>query len=343
MSKRVGVVIGRMQGLHNDHKNHILRAYRENDVVMILVGSSNRRVSIKNPFTYDQRCTMIALNIMDDVDLKRIIYRPLPDTSVDAIWAQNVRYIVGQQASIGDKVTLYGSDKDESTYYLHMFPEWKQSFTPDQSGFDATALRKAWFTGYQTDRAIRGTKIMEHVSDRTVMYINALPFNENLQDEWQYYQNEKARFASYPFPESLNFSCADAVFTWNDYVAFIERGRNPGKGCKALPGGFRNRGETHRAAAEREAYEETRINLPPAALAKCYRGEKLFDDGSRSLGIPRSTLAVHYDLSEMFEEMPVLYPADDAVDYMWVHRNHLDDMATTIYDDHLFIAKYFVG
>lgn len=343
MGKRVGVVIGRMQGFHDDHENHIVRASLENDIVMVLIGSSNRRVSIKNPFTYDQRCTMIYLNIMDKVDMRRVVFRPLRDTATDAEWVENVRHIVAQQANSGSTVALYGSDKDETTYYLQMFPEWNQRFTEATSGFDATALRKAWFKGYQTDRAILGTKIMDHVSPKTVMYMNALPFNENLQNEWEYYQNEAARFAGYPFPDTLNFSCADCVFTWNDYVAFIERARNPGRGCKALPGGFRNRGETHRVAAEREGYEETRINIPPAALAKCYRGEKLFDDGSRSLGIPRSTLAVHYDLSEMFDEMPVLYPADDAADYEWIHKKHLDDRATEIYDDHLFIAKHFVG
>ena len=345
MGKRVGVVIGRMQGFHNDHEGHIVRALKENDVVMVLIGSSNRRVSIKNPFTFDQRVTMIHLNLVaKGLDEGRIVYRPLPDTATDASWVENVRHCVAQQAGPNDNVALYGSDKDESTYYLNMFPEWHQRFTEATSGFDATAFRKAWFKGYQTDRAIRkDSKIMNHISEWTAIYVNALPFNANLQEEWEYYQNEAVRFGSYPFPDTLNFSCADAVFTWRDYVAFIERARNPGKGCLALPGGFRNRGERHIDAAEREGYEETRINIPPAALAKCYRGEKLFDDGSRSLGIPRSTLAVHWDLTEMFEQMPVLYPADDAADYEWIHKKHLDDRATEIYDDHMFIAKHFVG
>lgn len=344
MGKRVGVVIGRMQGFHNDHLNHILRAAASNDVVMVLLGSSNRRISIKNPFTFDQRVEMIQMNLVAvGSDHKRVIYRPLPDFATDVEWLQTVHHIVAQQANPGDKVTLYGSDKDDSTYYLNMFPGWNKSFTPALSGFDATTLRKAWFTGYQTSRAFsKIPHIAQNVSGWTIMYLDALKFNADLQDEWTYYQNEAASFTNYPFPETLNFSCADCVFTWQDYVAFITRARSPGKGCKALPGGFRNRGERYRDAAEREAYEETRINISPATLAKCYRGEKLFDDGSRSLGIPRETVAFHFDLTEMFDEKPILYPADDAADYEWIHKKHLDDRANEIYDDHLFIVKHFV-
>lgn len=344
MNKRVGVVIGRMQGLHNDHMAHIIRAVQENDVVMVLIGSSNRRISIKNPFTFEDRCTMIELNLLYRKDWQKVIYRQLPDyPHDDRVWCQTVRHLVRQQAGLGDTVTLYGSNKDESTYYLNIFPDWKQNFTPDVSGFDATHLREAWFKGYQTDRAIRNTPIMKHVSDATVAFMNNMPFNENLQAEWEYYQNEAARFANYPYPDTLNFNCGDAVVTWGDFVLFIERARNPGKGCLALPGGFRNRGERFKDTAERELYEETRINIPPAALAKCVMGSHLFDEGNRSLGIPRATLAVHYDVSGMFLDFPDVYPADDAASHEWVYKKHLDDLATSIYDDHMFIVKHFVG
>ena len=351
-NKRVGVVIGRFQGYHTEHHKHLGRAASENDVVFVLIGSTNRRQSIKNPFTAEQRRLMIVLNLDEDVFLYdgrmdyRVNIRLLHDNGDDNAWKQAViRTVEPYATGAGDIITLYGSDKDESTFYLNMFPEWRQSFTVDQTGFDATKFREAWFKGYQTTDLIRqNEKLIKHIPEGTLQYLDHVwKFNPNLQDEWSYYQQEKALFKGYPYPETLTFNCGDAVVQWMDYILFIQRAHNPGKGCLALPGGFKNRDETFSDASERELYEETRINIPPHALHKCIRGVKLFDDPRRSLGIPRTTLAVHYDVTHMFDDFPDVYPADDAASHAWIKINQLDDHAINMYDDHLFIVKHFLN
>jgi bifunctional NMN adenylyltransferase/nudix hydrolase len=164
----------------------------------------------------------------------------------------------------------------------------------------------------------------------------------DLQQEWKYYQDEALRFSGYPYKETLNFSCADAIVRWRDYFLFIIRARVPGKGCKATPGGFKNRDETFQQAAIREFYEECRPNIPPDALEKCIKATKLFDDPHRAMGIPRSTLGVYFDITDMFDDFPEIYPADDAAGYEWVHQQRLDDIAAETYDDHIFMVKHFV-
>lgn len=344
MSKRIGVLVGRFAGYHLNHHEHVSRAAKENDVVVILLGSSNRRISIKNPFTVEQRQQMIMANVYSDFDIPanvKFVFKALPDNPFDDnAWAQTVRYLVNSQARWDDEITLYGSDKDESTFYLKMFPEWKQGLTKADGDFDATALRKAWFDGHQTDRFLKN--MHGNVPYATIDFMRSLKFNEDLQDEWKYYQDEALRFKCYPYAETLNFSCGDAVVRWRDYILFIRRAHVPGKGCLATPGGFKNRNETFMDAAIRELYEETRINIPPEALKKCIKTSHLFDDPHRALGIPRSTLAVYFDVTEMFDDFPAIYPSDDAADYQWIHTNVLDDIAAQTYDDHVFMVKHLI-
>jgi bifunctional NMN adenylyltransferase/nudix hydrolase len=348
MSVKVGVVIGRFRGFHKYHMDHIVRAANENDIVMILIGSSNRRVSIKNPFTADETMRMIEENVrVEAVPNGRIppnvyiAYRFLPDNPLDnEAWADNAVHMVEPYVSSPEDVTIYGCDKDSSTFYFKLFPQWKQSLTEsDGSNFDATQLREAWFKGEQSSAHLFRMKNEGFISTETFWFLNRVRYKESLQEEWEFYQKEKERFADYPFPDTLSFSCGDAVVKWQDEILFIVRGKAPGKDCLALPGGFKNRNETFFDAAIRELYEETRMNISPAALMQCVQNDELFDDPSRSIGIPRATLAVLFDVTEMFEERPEIYPADDAVGFEWIKTNRLDDVATRIYDDHMFIVK----
>jgi len=341
-NKRVGVMIGRFEGYHSGHHAHLVRASKENDQVIVLVGSSNSRISIKNPFNAIDRAILIYQNLEADPEVEKECYFKfayLPDNPLDNdVWAQTVRQTVEPYIQ-GGVVTLYGCNKDESTFYLDMFPEWQQSFTDKGDGFDATELRKAWFESHQTGWGLGKFVSSGHISAVTHDWLSTRKFDPNLQGEWEYYKRESEMFASYPFPETLTFCCADAVIKWKDEILFIIRARNPGKDCLALPGGFKNRDESFFDAAMRECYEETRINIPPKALKQCFVWMNFYDDPHRSLGIPRCTLAVLFDVTEMFETRPEIYPADDAAGYKWIKENQIDDYARNIYDDHAHIVK----
>lgn len=54
---------------------------------------------------------------------------------------------------------------------------------------------------------------------------------------------------------------ADAVILIDGGIVLIERDRSPSKGCWVLPGGMVEDGETAREAAEREAREETGLDV----------------------------------------------------------------------------------
>mgnify|MGYP003594185718 CR=1 FL=1 len=75
----VGIFIGRFQPFHNGHKYVVDLMLQECDKVIILVGSSNTSISLKNPFNVNQRADMIAQSY-PDINSKRLVILPLRDS-----------------------------------------------------------------------------------------------------------------------------------------------------------------------------------------------------------------------------------------------------------------------
>lgn len=338
MGKRIGVLIGRFQGYHYYHHEHVRRAALENDLLVIIVGSRNQRVSIKNPWTAEERIEMIEANIKDDPELNstRIVLRVSNDHPNNNVWANWTRHIVNQFVNAEDTVTLYGCNKDASSFYLSLFPEWDQNLTELTGKYSATDLRRDWLMAGQSAAGVMNNL---WVPTATAEWLKTRQFNLNLHNEWKYYLDEQIKFSGYPFPETLNFNCGDAVVVCHDRVLMIRRKNNPGKGCLALPGGFKNRNETFHQAAVRELYEETQLEVPLRHLLGCQVDQQLFDNPARSIGIPRSTLAVMFDISKYYmdEELPKTRASDDAAGIEWVNAYDLI-FATDVFDDHAAIV-----
>lgn len=335
----LGMLIGRFQGYHNQHHRLLKKAAIENDRLVVLIGSTNCRSSLDNPFSYEERVEMIQANIDADPELDKchIEFRPLNDYGDNEVWAQQVRFIVADQGEYTTR-TLYGCNKDASSFYLEMFPDYKLSLVELESKFSATDLREAWIglgqcVGYFMTQS-------GEIPKATINWLEEREFDSNLQAEWEYYDKENKKFKDYPYPETLNFSCGDAVVYCHGKILMIKRKHNPGKGCWALPGGFKNRNETFFQAAIRELDEETGIALTSVAVMSCLIGQKLFDEPKRSYGIPRSTLAVYFDISKLFPDgsFPATLAADDAAEVNWIDVSEIEVMRE-IFDDHRFIIS----
>lgn len=55
MNEKIGVFLSRMQPLHIGHLGMIDKALSENDKVIILIGSSNKKETIRNPLGVEIR------------------------------------------------------------------------------------------------------------------------------------------------------------------------------------------------------------------------------------------------------------------------------------------------
>jgi bifunctional NMN adenylyltransferase/nudix hydrolase len=124
------VFIGRFQPFHVGHWEVLDRALGLADKVIVLVGSSNQPRTIKNPFTFDERKKMIQNAFRQEND--RIVVEPLSDNKYnDTAWAASVQSIVSSHVtSMGwsDKPRrggIIGHVKDDSSYYLNLFPQWE--------------------------------------------------------------------------------------------------------------------------------------------------------------------------------------------------------------------------
>ncbi len=313
---KTGIFIGRFQPVHEGHIHALGVAASQVQKLYILVGSANTCRSIKNPWTFEERKQMLALKLHGQrITNYEII--PLNDYKYsDTQWMSDVRATI-EHYNMQDPI-LFGHMKDGNDY-LKWFPELKFKSIEAQYSINATQVREQMFKN------------------------NDPMMPETVKGDYKFYQKEKELFANYPFPETLNFNCGDAILECQGHVLLIQRKFSPGKGAWALPGGFRNAQETFLDCAIRELQEETNVRVPEKVLRGSIVKTELFDDPRRSFGIPRNTLAVYMRISPNPDgSLPRANGADDAALCKWIP---LTDALNNIemYDDHKDIISKVTG
>ena len=313
---KTGIFIGRFQPVHQGHIHALGVAASQVDKLYILIGSANTCRSIKNPWTFDERKQMLSLKLhAERITNYEIV--PLNDYRYsDTQWMSDVRATI-EHFNMGSPV-LFGHMK-EGNDYLKWFPELKFKSIEAQYSINATMIREEMFA--------KNDPLMP----------------DTVRGDYAFYQKEKQLFKDYPFPETLNFNCSDAILECQGHILLIQRKFSPGKGAWALPGGFRNQRETFLDCAIRELIEETNVRVPEKVLRGSIVKTELFDDPSRSFGIPRNTMAVYMRISPNPDgSLPRANGADDAALCKWVP---LTDALNNIqmYDDHKDIVSKVTG
>lgn len=311
-----GIFIGRFQPVHGGHVHAIGLAATQVDKLYILVGSANQCRSIRNPWTYQERNQMLRLKL-HAAGIRNYEILPLNDYRYsNTQWMSDVR-ATAEHYNMGTPI-LFGHLK-EGNDYLSWFPDWKFKHVEMGIDINATQVRAKMFA--------EGDPLMP----------------QTVKDDYAFYQKEQQLFANYPFPETLNFNCSDAILECQGHVLLIQRKFAPGAGAWALPGGFRNQQETFLDCAIRELIEETNVRVPEKVLRGSIVKTELFDDPSRSFGIPRNTMAVYMRISPNPDgSLPRANGADDAALCKWVP---LTDALNNIemYDDHKDIVSKVTG
>lgn len=326
MKPTIGLFIGRFQPVHEGHVHAIGIAASRVTKLFLLVGSANQCRSIKNPWTYSERLHAIRSKLRS-ARINNVVILPLNDYPYnDSAWQADVRATVEHQMALEveqglgptSNPILFGHQKDGNDY-LTWFPNWEFRDIEAQYNINATQVR---------------TRMFE---------TNSVEMPKTVRDDFAYYEKEKALFANYPFPETLNFNCADAVLECQGHVLLIKRKHAPGAGAWALPGGFRNRNESFLDCAIRELREETNVRVPEKVLRGSIVKTQLFDSPKRSFGIPRNTLAVYIRVNpDPDGSLPRANGADDAAECRWVSLyNALNEYE--LYDDHAAIISTITG
>ena len=152
------VFIGRFQPFHLAHMQTILIALQHSQQVILALGSAQDQRNIKNPFTAAEREQMILSNF-SAADQQRIKFVHVIDVYDDAKWVALTKSQVNTQLKPNSNVGLIGHFKDDSSYYLRLFPEWQMvELDSLKDSISATPLREAYYRGdIQTEFFPQGT------------------------------------------------------------------------------------------------------------------------------------------------------------------------------------------
>jgi nicotinamide mononucleotide adenylyltransferase len=83
------------------------------------------------------------------------------------------------------KIGLIGHNKDQTSYYLALFPKWQQVIVPNFKGINATDIREALFKG-ENEQSV--TKTIENLVPKKVLLflMNFLKTEDYLQLKKRY-------------------------------------------------------------------------------------------------------------------------------------------------------------
>ncbi len=339
MSKKYDtlVLIGRFQPLHNAHLEIIKRATALTDQLVIITGSARQPRTYKNPFTSAERARMIKAATYG-LSMRVYVEENIDTIYNDQAWAIRVQGIVSKYRVLGGAgVGIIGHKKDDSSFYLDMFPQWGYEDVELIEFLSAVNIRDLYFKRDVNMAFIRGV-VPETTFDFLMEFKETAEYEQIIRER-EFVANYKKQYASLPYPPI--FSTADAVVIQSGHVLMIKRRAEPGRGLWALPGGYvnANTDKSVEAAMLRELREETQIKVPLPVLKGSIVRSRVFDAIDRS---PRGRIITHaFHIQLPDGELPRVKGSDDAEKARWVPIAEVK--SEDCFEDHYEILQHFVG
>lgn len=258
------VVIGRFQILHKGHVSLIQEALdscQEGDHVLVLIGSSNKERSLKNPLSFEARNEIICNEFRGLTNLHTARLRDYDYN--ENLWTRNLHSIISQVAE-----PLFNNE-----YFIPVF-------TSSLKDNDAS-VRKTWSRGADflisppvTDSALAlsSTEIRKLIANESPVYqklisssmsayLNSHPeVADFLVKQTKFVEAYKKSWEVAPYPTTM--IATDAVVRdCKGNFLMIKRGGEMGNGSVALAGGFLEVGLTYEQNMTKELLEETGLDL----------------------------------------------------------------------------------
>lgn len=351
----LAVVIGRFEPYHAGHQILINKALMVADRVLVLIGSSFSPRTIKNPFTYEERSDMILGSLgLENPTWGPVLTEPLIDNLYsDDDWVNSVQSNINKWLPVYDastpeseckpiRVAIVGNKKDESSYYLDLFPQYDYVAVDEvKLGFDATTVREVLFEKPGMVDLLKSL-VPQNVFE---FFKEFMKTSEYFRIQRECFMVKKYKEAWKAAPYAPTFVTVDAVVKKAGHIYLVKRKHAPGEGLWALPGGFVEPNERLRDAAVRELKEETNIDLPTGLLYGSMGEGVVFDHPGRSLRGRTFSHAFLFDLDKADKKagLPKTKAADDAADCKAFTYDEILSMPDKIFEDHLSIIRKLVG
>ena len=294
-------------------------------VIMLCLNADDAR-GLTNPWSNAERAALLAAG--SHPDNYELLF--LRDRRYDrARWA--VRATAAVAAALGDVTDVAViADDDERSTSLPLPSTWQRlphafKFAADEAAARVALFAHAGSSDWSTLATLLSVAVLRALQDfaRTAAFAT-------LAAEATFIQAYRQTWNAAPYPPV--FVTVDTLATWHDQILLIRRGRPPGQGLWALPGGFINQNECLLDACLRELAEETGVVLTPAAI----KASQIFDDPLRSLRGRIITHAYHFVLDHL-PAPPRAVGGDDAELAEWQPLALLSP--EQVFDDHYFIVQ----
>jgi bifunctional NMN adenylyltransferase/nudix hydrolase len=330
------VLIGRFQPFHSAHLEIVKRATALCEQLVIITGSAAQPRTYKNPFTSAERRNMIK-SATAGLSIQIFVEENVDTIYNDQAWAIRIQGIVSKYHVPGTKTAIIGHKKDESSFYLDMFPQWGYEDVEEIEPLSAVDIRDLYFkrdVNMNFIRAVVPGTIFDFLDE-----FRHTPEYEQIIREREFVETYRKQYASLPYPPI--FSTADAVVIQSGHVLMIRRRAEPGRGLWALPGGYVNAttDKSVEDAAIRELREETLIRVPAPVLRGSIVDRRVFDAVDRS---PRGRIITHaFKIVLPDGELPRVKGSDDAEKARWVPIAEV--RSEECFEDHYDLISWAVG
>jgi bifunctional NMN adenylyltransferase/nudix hydrolase len=327
------VFCGRFQPFHNGHKAVIDKALEYAKEVVIVIGSAFQPRSPKNPLTFGEREQLIKAEYPDrNVKIVGVMDYPYDDNA----WVSSVQKSV-DNVKTGRKTGLIGHSKDNSSYYLKIFPDWRKHVeVANVGGINATDIRRAIYEG-------SAKPVYDLMPKKSLKVLEDIWIKQgdmfDLETEYHEIIEDRDRWKDAPYAPT--FVTTDAVLTQSGSILLIKRDNFPFKNCWALPGGYLEMGISIEDNMIKELDEETCVKVPAKVLRGSIKDRAVFDHPERDPRGRTITHAFYIDLGFPDEKLPKVKGGDDAALAEWVLLSEVtsDKMAF----DHYHIIRRFIS
>jgi bifunctional NMN adenylyltransferase/nudix hydrolase len=325
---KLAVFIGRFQPYHLGHRTVIARGLEIAESVLVLIGSCDGPRTLRNPFEFHEREWTIKNDFEENIFVDR-----LPDHLYnDERWVESVQHVVNEYVD-DEEVVLIGHSKDNSSYYLKLFPQWASENVEQEHLLSSTPIREAYFGWGEMSQSS-----LPMTTQDFLLRFQETAWYQTLVTEQVFVDNYKSAWAAAPYPPT--FVTVDACVVQSGHILLVKRKGFPGKGLWALPGGFLNQSEKIEDAVIRELREETKIKVPAPVLRGCIKDRKVFDDPYRS---SRGRTITHAFLIALPPDLtlPKVKGADDAEKAKWFPLSQVDRYM--MFEDHMDIIEHLTA
>ncbi|HEY6529921.1 MAG TPA: bifunctional nicotinamide-nucleotide adenylyltransferase/Nudix hydroxylase [Cellvibrionaceae bacterium] len=342
------IFIGRFQPFHSGHLKVVQEGLKQAEKLIVLIGSAWQPRNTRNPWSHQEREDMLRA-CLSDADNARIHCLPLMDVPYnDELWVRNVQSTVSGLVTAHHtaphrpaKIALIGHKKDQTGFYLNLFPQWQNISIDNYRAISATPLREQYFLENPREiinKWLATEDLPKGVAEYLLNFAEAHAGFAQVRDEIQFVKKYQQAWQAAPYAPT--FVTVDSIVVQSGHVLLIERKANPGKGLWALPGGFLDQGERLLDASLRELREETKLKIPTPVLKGSIKRQAVYDDPYRSARGRTLTHAFYFELTPS-AELPKVKGSDDAKYARWVPLSELDPQM--MFEDHYFIVQDMLG